>query len=164
MAYKKNALEYYGLDVQNYVRGKTFYSAKDGADVDPRQLFNNITYNISEIFSKIVVRTLNQKEPKITIDLSSKNFSDRLIIVTKYYAIFGRCYCIQLSDEIIQFGIISIAIQTKVNIYVYFGYPGQFMHVKHNKCFPINYVDSNLGIVIFNEQTTALLNQFSPRS
>lgn len=129
VAYKKDVMEYYGLDRQNYVRGKTFYPAKHGTGVDPRQLFNTITYNISELFSEIVVRTLNKDEPKITIDFSSKNFTNWVIIETKYLEALGRCYSIHLSDEIIQFGIISVAIQTKVDIYVYFGYPGQFMHV-----------------------------------
>ena len=129
MAYKKNDLKYYGLDRQNYVKGKTFYPANHGTGVDPRQMFNTITYNVSELFSKIVVRTLSHDEPKITIDFSSWNGSGRVILETKYSATFGRCYSIHLSDEIIQFGIISVAIETKVDIYVYFGYPGQFMHV-----------------------------------
>ena len=129
MAYKKNVMKYYGLDIQKYRRGKSFYPVNHGKDIDPRKLFNATTYNVSELFSQIVVRTLNKDEPKIKIDFSSQNFSDRVIMTTKYYDELGRCYSVHFSDEVIQFGIISVAIQTKVDIYVYFVYPGQFMHV-----------------------------------
>ena len=65
MAYKEDILEYYGLDRNGYVKGESFYGTKDGENVDPRDLFDKITYNVSEMFHKIVVSTLNQNKPKI---------------------------------------------------------------------------------------------------
>ena len=84
MAYKKDVPEYYGLDIENYLTGNSFYPTKHETNIDPRQLFNIITYNVSEIFSQIVVRTLNKEDPKITIDFSNKFFTNRVNIETKY--------------------------------------------------------------------------------
>ena len=129
MAYKTDIMEYYGLIREEYVKGSSFYPKQHSSGTDPRQLFDSITYKASEIFSKIVVHTLDINEPKITIDLSEGNTSERLTMKTKYTATFGRCYSVELSEKIIHYGIIDIAFETKIDIYVYFGYPGQFMHV-----------------------------------
>ena len=77
----------------------------------------------------ILFLNLNQKEPKISIDFSEDRATERILINTKFYATFGRCYSIEMPDDIISNGIISIEFIAKVDIYVYFGHPGQFMHV-----------------------------------
>ena len=129
MAYKKDIMEYYGLDRNDYVKGKSFYASKDGEKIGPRDLFNKITYNVSELLNKIVVSTLSKNEPKIVINVSDENSTEMVHVETKYYASLGRCYSIQLSDKIIQYGIISVEFETNIDVYVYFGHPGQFMHV-----------------------------------
>ena len=128
-AYKTDVLKNFGLNRGEYKNGNSFYPLHNGTDMDPRDFFDIVTYNFSEIFEKIIIRTLNQNEPKITIDMSNESTIERLEIGTKYYATFGKCYSIQMPDEIISNGIISIEFITKVNIYVYFGHPGQFMNV-----------------------------------
>ena len=129
MAYKEDILEYYGLDRNGYAKGESFYGTKHGENVDPRDLFDKITYNVSEMFHKIVVSTLSQNKPKIVINVSDRNSTEMVNVETKYYASFGRCYSIQLSGKIIHYGIISVEFETKIDVYVYFGHPGQFMHV-----------------------------------
>ena len=138
MAYKKDVMEYYGLDRDGYVKGKSFYTEKDGENMDARDLFRKITYNVSELFNKIVVSTLSKNKPKIVINVSDRNSTDTVNIETKYHPSFGRCYSIQLLGNIIHYGIISVEFETKIDVYVYFGHPGQFMHVntksKVNSC------------------------------
>ena len=129
MAYKKDILKFFGLDREEYKEGVSFHPLANGSDMDPRDVFQVITYNASEIFNKIIVRTLNQQEPKINIDFSEDKATERILINTKFYATFGRCYSIEMPDDIIANGIISIEFIAKVDIYVYFGHPGQFMHV-----------------------------------
>ena len=128
-AYKIDAMEYYGLNRRSYVNGSLFYPIKQGEDIDLRYVFENITYRANELFSEIVVNTLSTDEPKIEIDVSERNLYEMVNIDTKYSATFGRCYSIQLSEKIIRHGIISVAFKTKRDVYVYFGHPGQFMHV-----------------------------------
>ena len=119
----------FGLEREQYKDGVSFYPLANETDLDPRSFYDKITHNFSEIFDKIIVRTLNQKEPKVTIDLSKEEETERIFIETKHYATFGRCFSIQMPDDIISNGIISIEFIANVDIYVYFGHPGQFMHV-----------------------------------
>ena len=129
MAYKEDVLKEHGLDRETYLTGRTSYTSDNGEKIDPRELFDSITYDVSELFSEIVVRTLSKDDPKIKINFANQNFTSRVDIKAKPYAKLGRCYSIHLSDQIIELGIISVAIQTKIDIYVYFAHPGQFMHV-----------------------------------
>ena len=55
--------------------------------------------------------------------------SERVSMITKYSATFSRCYALGISEDVIIYGIISIEIESNTDIYVYFGHPGQFMHV-----------------------------------
>ena len=128
-AYKQEVIRNFGLEREQYKDGVSFYPLANETDLDPRSFYDKITHNFSEIFDKIIVRTLNQKEPKVTIDLSKEEETERIFIETKHYATFGRCFSIQMPDDIISNGIISIEFIANVDIYVYFGHPGQFMHV-----------------------------------
>ena len=129
-AYKTSEMSSYDIDRKQYSNGESFYPRVQGMDIRPRELFSHITYNASELLKKIVIRTLDTDEPKIIIYPSNvSNSSERISMITKYSSTFGRCYALDISEEIIQYGIISIEIEANIDIYVYFGHPGQFMHV-----------------------------------
>ena len=129
-AYKQSEMSSYGIDRKQYSNGESFYPRVQGMDIRPRELFNHITYNATELFKKIVIRTLDTDEPKIIIDPSNMmRSSERVSMITKYSATFGRCYALGISEKVIRHGIISIEIESNIDIYVYFGHPGQFMHV-----------------------------------
>ena len=129
-AYKTSEMSSYDIDRKQYSNGESFYPRVQGMDIRPRELFNHITYNASELLKKIVIRTVDTDEPKIIIDPSNmSNSSERVSMITKYSATFGRCYALGISEEVIIYGIISIEIESNIDIYVYFGHPGQFMHV-----------------------------------
>ena len=154
MAYKKDILSFLGLDREEYKEGVSFYPLANETNMDPRDVFHVITYNTSEIFNKIIVRTLNQKEPKISIDFSEDRATERILIHTKFYATFGRCYSIEMPDDLISNGIISIEFIAKVDIYVYFGHPGQFMHVD---------TKAKVGKYLHYFYTSKLLQNFKSR-
>ena len=129
-AYKKSEMSLYDIDRKQYSNGESFCPRVHGMDIPPREIFKRITYNASELLKKIVIRTLDTTEPKIIIDPSNvKNSSERVSMITKYSSTFGKCYALGISEEIIKYGIISIEIEANLDIYVYFGHPGQFMHV-----------------------------------
>ena len=129
MAYKKDVLRQFGLDREEYKDGISFYPLNNKTDMDPRIFFDLITYNVSELFRKITIRTLNHDEPKIMVDFVNDQMTQRIKMKPKFYATFGRCYSLQMPDDIISNGIISIELIAKIDIYVYFGHPGQFMNV-----------------------------------
>ena len=128
-AYKEDVLKYYGLTKSDYRSKGVFYPKANGTSLDPRQLFRNATHDVNDIFFKIVMKTLSYATPSYEIDFSANDdFSKNISITTKYYEHFGRCYSIHPKGEILKLGVTSMYFITKINIYVYFGYPGQFMY------------------------------------
>ena len=140
-AYKEDVLKYYGLTKSDYRSKGVFYPKANGTNLDPRQLFRNATHEVNDIFFKIAMKTLSYDTPSYEIDFSAKDdFSKNINITTKYYEHFGRCYSIHPKGEILKLGVTSMYFITKINIYVYFGYPGQFMYSNTKskvKCFII---------------------------
>ena len=132
-AYKKDIIEYYGMDKYKYVNDGSFSPTKQSNDSDdPRELFQSITHDVNEIFIKIKVKTQSQDVPEIVIDYSKGVFTNDIIIKTKYYARFGRCFSIGPAEDIIKLGVYRITFETTMNIWVYFSHPGQFLHVNTN--------------------------------
>ena len=128
-AYKENVLKYYGLTKSDYRHNGMFYPTANGTNVDPRNLFLNVTHDVQDIFIKIIMKTLSYDFPTYEVDFSSNNdFSKNLSITTKFYEHFGRCYSMHPTGDLLKLGITSMYFITKINIYVYFGYPGQFMY------------------------------------
>ena len=127
-AYKENVLQYYGLTTDDYRKNGIFYPTRNGNNIDPRLMFLNVTHDLHDIFFKIKMTTLSYDVPVYVIDFSEGNVSSNISITTKFYHHFGRCYSIHPKGDILKLGITSIYFITKINIYVYFGYPGQFMY------------------------------------
>ena len=46
---------------------------------------------------------------------------------TKYSDTFGRCFSIIPTTEVQQLGVQSMIFETRMDVYVYFGHPGQFL-------------------------------------
>ena len=127
-AYKEDVLQVYGLNRDEY-RGKgVFHSKKDDTAIDARTLFVTATHNVEEIIYKMTMKTLSYDFPTYEIDFSKSGFENNISITTKFYHHFGRCYSIHPKGDVLKFGVTSINFITKINIYVYFGYPGQFMY------------------------------------
>ena len=132
-AYNKSLLEYYGIEKENYKRNGYFYPKTIGANRDPRHIFNEVSHDLNDILNGIQIKTLNKETPYIDIDFNKKSYTSYLEIATKFWNTFGRCYSIQPSEKVRQLGVVSMIFEAKMDIYVYFGHPGQFLSANRNQ-------------------------------
>ena len=66
--------------------------------------------------------------PRFNVEFSNDRFTEYLEITTKYWPTFGRCYSMHPRNHVLKFGVYGIDIVARVNLFIYFGYPGQFMY------------------------------------
>ena len=76
--------------------------------------------------------------PEYVVDFSRDNFTEHLSIVTKFWHTYGRCYSLYPREHVRELGVTSITFETHMNIYVYFGYPGQLMYANTNSRVSFN--------------------------
>ena len=131
-AYKVDALKYYGLEKGKYRSKGQYYPTINGNDTDPREIFYEVSHDVEEIFVGIRIKTLNKEKRYVDIDFSQGNFNDHLSITTKFWNTFGRCYSIIPKENVLNLGVNNMEIKTRVDIYVYFGHPGQFLAANRN--------------------------------
>ena len=143
-AYKKEALQKYGLTKDQY-RLKAMYSPihiHGTSSTNLKRIFNAVTYNINEILHRIVISTSNKNDPHFNIDFNSSNFTQYIDISTKYWPTYGRCYSIHPKEHVLELGVWGIDIVSRINIYIYFGYPGQFMYpTSKSKVYPLSIIN-----------------------
>ena len=118
-AYKETMLKKYGTNKTNYKKGN--FSLVAG--ISPRQGYIDITHELSELLEKVVVQTATI--PKLYINISKE--SQDVIIDTMHSRNFGRCYSIQIVKDIVKQGIAEIEFLSKMNTYIYFHHPGQWL-------------------------------------
>ena len=132
-AFKEEVLQEYGLTKKDY-RKKATYMPYDEmkynntSEQTGTEIFNNVTHDVREILRKLVIRTKNANTTRFTIDFDQDNISQHAEIVTKYWPSFGRCFNIAPKDNVVKQGITRIEALARISIYIYLGYPGQFMH------------------------------------
>ena len=126
-AYKEDVLQAHGLNINEYRSKGAFYPRNNYTAIDARTLFLTATHNVDEIIYRVEMKTLSYDFPTYEIDFSKDGFENNVSITTKFYHHFGRCYSIHPKGDVLKFGVTSINFITRINIYVYFGYPGQFM-------------------------------------
>ena len=49
-------------------------------------------------------------------------------VLTKYSNNLGRCFSVRPKPEVVKKGILSVALTSYTDTYIYIGYPGQFMY------------------------------------
>ena len=132
-AYKEDLLNSYGMNKRKY-RSGTFFSLRNQATgQDLRAIFNSITYDVDEILHKIKFYTKKRLNPSnsktfATINFEYSNFTKHIDVTTKYSRTLGRCFGIRPKEHILKLGVTKISITARIDIYVYFGYPGQFTY------------------------------------
>ena len=72
-AYNKKALEYYGIEKENYKRNGYFYPKRNGASRDPRHIFTEVSHAVEDILNGIQIKTLSKENPYIDIDFNDEN-------------------------------------------------------------------------------------------
>ena len=126
-AYNDEMIDFYGLSKSTY-RGKGMWSPeKNGNGTDLRKVFEDITHDIDKIFVNIRIKTLNKERRYVDINFMIGDYNNFLIISTKYSDTFGRCFSIIPSKEVQQLGVQSMIFETRMDVYIYFGHPGQFL-------------------------------------
>ena len=129
-AFKNDPMVKYGLEHSKYRSKGHFTPSKNPyKELDLRKVFDDITYDIHELLQSIKILTLDH-EHKIFIEAfnESKNSTDYVNIVTKYQSNLGRCYSILPKEEVQKLGVRVIEFVGNVGMYIYLGYPGQFMY------------------------------------
>lgn len=126
-AYREEVLNAYGMDKEKY-RGKGVYSPSNNSKgMELRSIFNNVTYDIDELLFRISIRTNSQQNRSFDFEFDGKDFMEHIDVITKYYHHFGRCFSLHPKKHILSLGVNAIVVVARINVYVYFGHPGQFM-------------------------------------
>ena len=113
-SYKIPILENHGLTKKDYSRNGIFSSKL--INKSPDELFDEITYGLTEIIDEIEVIT--EDFAKIAID-----FKKDAAVFNMHHKWFGKCYSIELASHIIKQGISQIEFTSKLNTYIYFHHP-----------------------------------------
>ena len=155
-AYKPKALNFYGLDKEQYKHSGQFSPVKNKNQTNLRKVFYEVSYDVDEIIKGIGIKTLDKEQPYVDIDFSAENYEKNIVITTKFWNTFGRCYSIIPTLEVQKLGIYNIIIESYMKVYVYFGHPGQFTSSNRNqKVFSIFmhfFYHVNVGILILSFQ------------
>ena len=128
VAYKDALLEIYGLDKYMY-RYKGVYLNITGSQVnDPQVIYDSITHDVDEIISAMTFHTANGPVDGVKIEFNKTKNYDDIKITTSHWMEFGRCYSIRPNAHLLEQSIQMIDIFSRIDDYIYFGYPGQTMH------------------------------------
>jgi hypothetical protein len=109
-------------------RGKGRWNPTLNANkTDLRRVFKDVSHDVEDIFVAIRIKTLSKETRYVDINFEKDDFNDFVTIVTKYSDSFGRCFSIIPKQQVLKLGVKSIIFETRIDIYVYFGHPGQFL-------------------------------------
>ena len=130
-AYNDEALKSYGMDKGDYRRRAIYYPTKNESSYkNLHDLFDEITFDINQLLYSIKISTLDRTFSKFKVDFDNSNdiHEKDIIITTKYSDTFGRCYGFRPRDHVHELGVTKIDVTARMDIYIYFGHPGQFMY------------------------------------
>ena len=128
-------MENFGLSKSNYRRKGQFNPTKNHKhNISLREVFNLVTYDIHELISSVRIQTLDKKIGVVreTFD-RYKNETEYVEVTTKYQPNLGKCFSFRPRRHVVKLGVSTIDILAKTSIYVYMGYPGQFMFATKTK-------------------------------
>ena len=128
VAYKDTSIEHFGLDKYAYGKKGIYVNQTHDQLDDPRIIFDSITYSLDEILSWIVIYTNNGTKDGVKIKIDKTKYYDDIEITNKYWSTLGRCYSIHPKNHLLEQSILRIEITSRIDTYIYFGYPGQLMH------------------------------------
>ena len=126
-SYKSNILNGYGLNKTRYINGR-YFPLNDSNGHNGSIIFESVTHNIHDILKQIDVLTRSGWKSAFVIKFEKNNHSEHIDVEIKYWPSFGRCYSLSLKQHILNQGINFIGFTSRVGIYIYLTYPGQFTH------------------------------------
>ena len=137
-AYKEEKLKHYGLSKHEY-RNRARYTPNSHflTTGNLHDVFDEITYDLNDILHQVSITTMPNMQ-KVNFDEhfpSSLNSTKHIFITTKYWSSFGKCYSIRPKNHIVRRRIVLLTIIARMDIFVYFGHPGQFSYNTDTKVF-----------------------------
>ena len=129
-AYKHDVLQDYGLDKVKFRNDGHFVPRTNkSTGLDPKKFFNIITHDPNEILQKVKITTKDRDQRTFLQTFDGTNSTtEHLDVSTKYQNNLGRCFSIRPKNHVVKLEVIKIDITASMDIYVYIGYPGQFMY------------------------------------
>ena len=130
-AYNEKVLNHYGMDRKDYRFRAIYYPMKnESSQKNLYDIFDEVTFDINQLLHSIKISTLDRTFSKFKVDFDNSNETHKkdVIITTKYSDTFGRCYGFRPRDHVHELGVTKIDVTARMDIYIYFGHPGQFMY------------------------------------
>ena len=129
-AYNEEAMNNYGMDKEDYRWGGVYSPSNNKTSHKGlNEIFDDITFDIEELLQSIKISTLDRTYSKFEINFKKSNVSvTDIVITTKYWDTFGRCFGFRPSDHVHRLGVTKVDLIARRDIYIYFGHPGQFMY------------------------------------
>ena len=122
-------LSKYQLSKSQYRREAMYAPMNGNNTLDLTTVFNLVTHELEDILHSMEISTSDREKFKYTIYFDGSNTTKELIeYKTVYSDTFGRCYSLRPRHHIRALGVTKIDIEARMSIYIYFGYPGQFMY------------------------------------
>ena len=97
------------------------------------EVFSEVTYGLNELLEKTTA--VITENSKVVLDLTEN--SKDVTLVEMNSKTFGRCYSFGLSNDIVNQGISELEFVAKMNTYVYFHHPGQFLQQSKSKLYTV---------------------------
>ncbi len=116
-AYKEKVLQSLGTSKSLYRVGNFTTNSTES----PWKIFEQVTYDLTEIVDKLEIRTLDQG---VLVNVQNVQWTE------KRHMTFGRCYSMDLDEILTALGIEAIAITAKIDTFIYLHHPGQFLNSK----------------------------------
>ena len=150
-AYNNDALNYYGLNTTAYRSHGIYFNHNNRHSDDLRGIFNSATFTVGELLNSLTIVTRDGNIPRLHIEFNETTNSSIIGIETNYWSTLGKCYSLRLKDIVLKLGIIRLDFASRMDIYIYFGYPGQFSHPNSNTkvcIFSVFYLNPNIAEII----------------
>ena len=140
--YKADVLASYGLERSAFYTGKY---ASNGSEKDSREIFEEATYDLSELVKRI---TVYQGWKRVDIGVQNDdptNYEWK----PKIHVLFGRCYSLEMRPNLTRFGLNEMIVESKAGLFVFIHHPGQFLSLDSNVKLPAELGERMYNDVVF---------------
>ena len=128
-AFKDEILRKYGINPSRYRTGDFSPTSAKYKNINLRETFNDITRSVNELLYWVEFTTLDRNNRTFVEDFTSTDDNiENFDVITKYTDTLGRCYSIRPRAHIVRMGIVKMDILARTDVFIYLGYPGQFMY------------------------------------
>jgi hypothetical protein len=95
----------YGTDRSTYKTGN--FSTPKFPNANPRKVFDEATYNLTEILSSVTLETASEKTPLVSLELHLDS-TQWATWSKKYNSLYGVCYSLDIHEPMAKLGITEV--------------------------------------------------------